>query len=116
MQVTGKIIKILPSQTGTGKNGQWIKQEFVIETMDQYLKKICCTAWGNIATNFDSYSVGEKITVSINVESREHNERWFTEVKAWKIDREGGQASSTSPTKTEIQNEPIADNSDNLPF
>ncbi len=113
-QITAKIIKILPAQTGTGKNGTWIKNEFVVETMDQYPKKVCISAWGDLASNIDSYSIGEKVTVHYNPESREYNERWFTELRAWKIERDG--AAKVSKPKEEKETNQVADNSDDLPF
>lgn len=116
-QISGRIIKILPSQTGAGKNGSWIKQDMVIETLDQYPKKICCTAWGDLATNLDSYEVGEKVTVHFNLESREYNDKWFTDVRAWKIEREGakpekpkGQPTADTATKS------VEEEDDPLPF
>ena len=31
MELSGKIIKILPLQSGQGKNGVWKKQDYVME-------------------------------------------------------------------------------------
>lgn len=116
-QISGKIIKILPVVTGQGKNGEWIKQEFVIETADQYPKKICCVAWGTMASNMDSYLVGERIIVHYNIESREYNEKWFTEVRAWKVDREGVHPAAKPKQETKKEDSEFTDgNSDNLPF
>ena len=47
MQLTAKLIQLLPLQTGTGKNGQWKKQEFVVETEGTYPKKVCISIWGD---------------------------------------------------------------------
>lgn len=113
-QITAKIIKILPAQTGTGKNGTWIKNEFVVETMDQYPKKVCISTWGDLASNIDSYQIGEKVTVHYNPESREYNEKWFTEIRAWKIERDG--AAKASRPKEETESNIVADTSDDLPF
>jgi hypothetical protein len=91
LDITGKLIKILPEQTGAGKKGTWVKQEFVIETSEQYPKKICCSAWGDKVDALKSFSEGDAIKVSFNLESREYNERWYTDVRAWKIEpAEGG--------------------------
>ena len=44
MQINGKLINLLPLQTGQGKNGnEWKKQEFILETSGQYPKKVCIT-------------------------------------------------------------------------
>lgn len=86
MEITGKIIRILPVQSGQGRNGEWKKQDFVLETNDQYPKKVCFTVWGD---KIDTFNIreGEELIVAITVESREYNERWYTNVQAWKVDR-----------------------------
>ncbi|MCF6183782.1 MAG: DUF3127 domain-containing protein [Bacteroidales bacterium] len=85
LEIKGKLIKKLPEQTGEGKFGKWIKQDFVIETQDQYPKKICFSAWGDKTDILKKFSEGDNITVSFNPESREYNERWYTDLRAWKI-------------------------------
>ncbi len=85
LEITGKLIKKLPEQTGEGKFGKWIKQEFIIETQDQYPKKICFSTWGDKTDFLKKVSEGDIITVSFNPESREYNERWYTDLRAWKI-------------------------------
>ncbi|MDP5139297.1 MAG: DUF3127 domain-containing protein, partial [Spirosomaceae bacterium] len=47
MDINGRVIQVLPEQTGEGKNGMWKKQDFVIETESQYPKKVCFTVWGD---------------------------------------------------------------------
>ena len=87
LEIVGKVVKVLPEQTGNGKFGTWVRQDFVIETEDQYPKKVCFSAWGDKADIVKNLSNGEKVTVSFNVESREYNERWYTDLKPWKIER-----------------------------
>ena len=88
MEITGKIIKILPLQTGTGKNGTWKKQDFVIETSAQIARKVCFSLWGDKIDQFNLQE-GEDAEVSFDLESREYNNRWYTEAKAWKIVKKG---------------------------
>lgn len=95
MEITGKLIEKLPQQTGQGRNGAWVKQEFIIETPDQYPRKVCIALWGERARDLDSINIGESINASINVESREFNGKWYTDVKAWKIEKIGAAPSST---------------------
>lgn len=115
-QISGKIIKILPAQTGSGKNGQWIKVEFVIETQDQYPKKVCLSTWGDKASNMDSYQIGEAVKVSFNPESREYNDKWFTELRVWKMEREGGKAQAKEELPQDKTQRTLAEESDDLPF
>ena len=80
----GTIIALLPLQTGQGKNGQWRKQDIIIETQDQYPKKVCISIWGD-KINESQLQIGNELNVSFDVESREYNGRYYTEVKAFKI-------------------------------
>ena len=85
LEITGTIIQIQPLQEGTSKSGNaWKKQDCVLETDAQYPRKICFNLFGD---NVDKYpvQVGQKVTVSIDLESREFNGRWYTDVRAWSI-------------------------------
>lgn len=84
MELTGKIIDILPAQEGEGKNGTWKKQNVIIEHGDKFPRKVCVTLWGELATQEKS-CIGKEIEASLDLESRENNGRWYTEVKAWKF-------------------------------
>lgn len=88
MELTGKVIRILPLQSGTGKNGIWKKQDFIIETAAQVPRKVCFSLWGDKIDQF-SLAEGEEAEVSFDLESREFNGRWYTEAKAWKIVKKG---------------------------
>ena len=98
MELVGKIIKILPLQEGQGANGPWKKQDYIIETEEQYPKKVCFNAWGDKITQFNVQE-GQSYKVSINIESREYNERWYTDVRAWKVEP-AGVAAAPPPANT----------------
>ena len=85
MQLTAKLIQVLQLQTGTGKNGQWQKQDIVVETTDQYPKKVCVAIWGN-KIDPKQLQVNSMLKIDFDVESREFNGKWYTDVKAWKIE------------------------------
>ncbi|MFM1899019.1 MAG: hypothetical protein RL577_1259 [Bacteroidota bacterium] len=91
MEITGKIIQVLSKQTGQGKNGTWEKQEYILEVPGTYPKKVCFNLWGDKIAKF-AIQEGQDLTVSIDVESREYNGRWYTDVKAWNV-----QAAGSSP-------------------
>lgn len=101
MEITGKIIEILPEKSGESARGPWRKQEYVLETDGQYPKKICFMAWGDKIDEF-GIAEGEVLTAAIDLESREFNGRWYTDVKAWKVSR-GGAATEPSPHGSEDQ-------------
>jgi hypothetical protein len=97
MDISGKILQLLPAQTGSGKNGQWKKQEFILETGDTYPKKVCIAVWGD-KIDLASFKMGDAIDVSFDVESREYNGKWYTDVKAWKVVSASKQKESARPT------------------
>ena len=119
MEISGKIIELLPEKSGESANGGWRKQEFILETEAQYPKKICFMVWGDKIDEF-KIQQGENLEVSIDVESREYNGRWYTDVKAWKVSRHGGDANSSQSFINENRNTPlIVDNpldGDDIPF
>jgi hypothetical protein len=86
MELSGKIIKVLPLQSGTGKNGVWKKQEYIIESNGQIPRKVCFSLWGDKIDQF-KLQEGLDAEVMFDIESREFNGRWYTEVKAWKVTR-----------------------------
>ena len=63
---------------------EWRKQEIIIQTEESYPKTICITLWGN--TIDEKLKQEDSIKASIDIESREFNGKWYTTVKAWKID------------------------------
>lgn len=85
MEVIGKIIAILPKVTGSNLKGTWEKQDMIIETLEQYSKTICLANWGE-KVNFSNLNIGTKVKAMINLESREYSDKWYTDVKVWKID------------------------------
>lgn len=115
LKITGAVTQILAEQSGEGRNGQWRKQEFILETEGNYPKQICVVQWGD---NIDKFGLqeGETITAHIDLASREYNGRWYTDVKAWKIER--GEAQAAPPAMDgEPFPEPTFDASDDgLPF
>jgi hypothetical protein len=98
MEITGKIIAVLPEQGGVSKIGnEWKKQEYVLETYDQYPKKVCFQLFGNDKIEQAAIQTGEDITVYFDIESREYNGRWFTNINAWKVERTTMGATAATP-------------------
>ena len=95
-EIRGKLFTTLAPKSGSGANGQWVIQEFVIETMDQFPKKVCLEAWNDKAQMVKSLTPGTEVIVAFNPESREYNGRWYTSLKVWKIDMAGAAAQPSS--------------------
>ena len=107
MDISGKIVNLLPEQNGQGKNGTWRKKEFVIETEAQFPKKVCFSICGE-KIDQSPLKEGEKVTVSFDLESREFNGRWYTEAKAWKV-QGSGKNNDPAPPDDSFGNEPLPD-------
>jgi hypothetical protein len=85
MNLTAKLVQLLPLQSGESKNGTWRKQDVIVITEGQYPKKICVSIWGD-KINESQLQVGNSLIMSYELESREFNNKWYTDVKAWKIE------------------------------
>ena len=115
MKLTAKISQLLPLQTGSGKNGEWKKQDFIVETGELYPKKICISVWGD-KINPTVLVVGNELNIDFDIESREYNGRWYTDLKAWKIELVNA-VQETTRTTTERTNPPEEIDSDEVaPF
>ena len=120
LEISGKIVEILEVKSGQSANGEWRKQEYVLETEAQYPKKVCFMAWGDKIDQFNIQQ-GETVAVSIDLESREYNGRWYTDVKAWKVSRDDTTAGSPPPFADQDRYEPLSMDgspigSDDIPF
>lgn len=114
MELKGRVIQLLPLQSGMGKKGQWRKQEFVVETQSQYPKKVCLSIWGDKIDQF-GITEGDEVNVAVDLESREYNGKWYTEARAWKVEKSGGSSSPSAPPPP--MEEPMDNGgSDDLPF
>lgn len=101
MEIKGKIIEVLEEQSGQTAKGGWRKQQYILETESQYPKKICFMVWGDKIDDF-KIQQGDELEVSIDIESREFNGRWYTDVRAWKVEKLGGtQAQGNNPPPPE---------------
>ena len=112
MEVKGRIFKVMDPLTGQSSRGQWKKQEFIIETTEQYPRKVCFAVW-NDKISIASLTPNQVINIHFNAESREYNGRWYTELSAWKMDTEGATAINDMPPPPQ---EIMQAEEDSLPF
>ena len=87
MEISGKIIQVLPLQEGVGKNSgnPWKVQSYVLETQEQYPRKVCFEIFGEDKIKNNLCQIDDIVTVSFDIESREFNGRWYTSIRAWKV-------------------------------
>lgn len=117
LKITGTIQQVLDEVSGESRNGAWRKQEFILETEGQYPKPVCIVVWGD---NIDQFGIeqGKRITASIDIQSREYNGRWYTDVKAWRVDHADAGDGPPPPDPNEPFPEPTFEDGDDdgLPF
>lgn len=126
MEITGKIIAVLPPQSGvSAKTGNpWMNQEYVLETHDQYPRKMMFRVFGEDKIKQMNIQSGEELTVSFDIDASEYQGRWYNRINAWAVNRNMQQPMSqeqdvmaapqaaTFPPAQEISTE----SADNLPF
>jgi hypothetical protein len=116
MELTAKLTQVLPLQRGTGKTGnEWRKQDIIVETAGQYPKKVCISIWGD-KINEKILQTGNMLNISFDVESREFNGRWYTDVKAWKVEAAGNTGGDNSYADEMPPGVQYNDSQDDLPF
>lgn len=125
MEIKGKIIHVLPLQSGVGKASgkEWKKQEYVLETQETYPKKVCFNLFGD-RIDQNPVQIGDDVTVSFDLESREFNGRWYTDVRAYRIEKVAGMPPVSTAPASGIPGDfppapadlPAAGPNDDLPF
>jgi hypothetical protein len=97
MDIVGKIIQVLPLQEGISKTGNpWKSQSYVLETQEQYPRKVCFEIFGEDRIKNNPCNVDDVVTVSFDIESREYNGRWYTSIRAWRV-QQGNMLSQAAP-------------------
>lgn len=98
MDLVGKVIQVLPPQEGVGRNGNpWKLQGYVLETLDQYPRKVHFEVFGEDRIKQNPCEIDQLVTISFDIESREFNGRWYTSIRAWRIQQGDTTQAATSP-------------------
>ncbi len=125
MEFTGKIIAVLGVRSGVSKStgNEWKVQEFVIESHDQYPKRMCFEVFGTDKLQQFNIQVGEEMTVSFDIDARQWNDRWFNSIRVWQVNRNVAAPAAPQPAAPVMDNPfpqaPVADgggSADDLPF
>lgn len=128
MEISGKIIAVLPERGGVSKTGnEWKTQEYVIETHEQYPRKMCFNIFGADKIAQFNIQIGEELTVSFDINAREYQGRWYNDIRAWKVERgtAGGEvpyqaaapvAPMVNAPKVDTPNFSASNEADDLPF
>ena len=91
MEITGKIIAVLPANSGTSARtgNPWMSQTYVIETQGQYPKKLAFDVFGEERIKQFNIQQGEELTVRFDIDAHEYNNRWFNQIRAFNVEKSG---------------------------
>lgn len=98
MDLTGKIIAILPASSGTSQRtgNPWMSQDYVIEVPGQYPRRMVFRVFGEDRIKMFNIQIGEEMTVQFDIDAHEYQGRWFNDIRAFNVFR--GQPAQSVPT------------------
>lgn len=86
MDITGRFIKILPEVRGESQRGPWVRGGFVIETDSDYPRQVAFTLFGeDRIAMINGIALNSPVVVTFSPESREFNERWYTDLRCIRV-------------------------------
>ncbi len=86
MKIQGKLHQILDMQSGIAKNGnEWQKQPILIDTEAKFNNIIAVDLFGDTIEKIQNLQIGAFVEVKLNISSKEHNGRYYTNVSAWDV-------------------------------
>lgn len=99
MEVTGKLIAAMPTQSGVSQRSgnPWMSREYVIEIPGQYPKKMCFKIFGEDRLKQFNLRKDETVTVQFDIDAHEYNGRWFNEIQAYNVLRPQQAAPAPAP-------------------
>lgn len=120
----GTIASFGEIKEGTGRTGRvWQRQNIVIDYQvgESYTEHLVVTADADTIKDIDTLGlkVGDKVTVTGKVSSREWNGRWFTDVEVYKIIPNKPKDAATPATAPAKKDDPLSvfdDPKEDLPF
>ena len=92
MEIQGKVIAVLPERSGVSARGEWKSQTYVIETQEQYPKKMAFDVFGADRIASFGIQLGEVINVSFDIDAHEYQGRFFNQIRAWNVVHQTQQA------------------------
>ena len=107
MDITGKIIAAVPERSGVSQRSgsEWKAASYVLETQEQYPKKICFDVFGADRIEQFNIQVGDVMTVSFDIDAHEYNGRWFNSIRAFRVNRD---VQAATPAEVPMPEAPAA--------
>jgi hypothetical protein len=98
-EVEGKLHKKFDTEN---KTDTFQAREFVIQTEGQYPQFVKFQLTQDRCQLVDSHNEGDQVKVYFDLRGREWNEKYFTNLNAWKIDKQTvNEAAATNPVTNE---------------
>ena len=104
MEIIGKAIAALPVKSGVSKKTgeQWQSREYVIETQEQYPKKMCFEVFGIDKLKEFNIRNNDLIKVNFDITAREYNGKWYNYIRAWKVEHVSQDTPAVGATATQV--------------
>ena len=107
MEITGKIIAVLPPKQGVSQStgNAWMCQDYVLETQEMHPKKVCFNVFGAEKIQEMNIQLGETLTVSLEINANEYQGKWYNQVRGWKVVRvsvQGQQQAQVPPQGCQV--------------
>lgn len=131
MELSGRIIAVLPERSGMSARGEWKVQSFVVETHEQYPHKMVFSVFGAERLQRFNIKSGDEVTVFFDIDAHEYQGRWFNDIRAFDVRQldaaaaqAAGQAAAAAPQTTQAAPAPFppaqpdaaGESTDDLPF
>lgn len=103
------------------KTASFQTREFVIQTQEQYPQYVKFQLVQDRCSSIDAFQEGDQINVFFDLRGREWQEKYFTNLQAWKIEKAGESSGTAGEALVTKSSEPdsfatAAENFDDLPF
>lgn len=86
--IQGKIIQAFEPRSGQNERGQWMAQDFLLESFDQpYSRKCLFSVWGAERLQQFNLKEGDDVAVDLDIDAREYNGRYYNSLRAWRVTR-----------------------------
>lgn len=123
MDLNGTVVAILPEQRFNGKNGEVVKNFFILETKEQYPQKIKFEVFGDDKWKQMRVVTGQDVSVQFDIKGAEWQGKYFVNLQAWKVtpigngQQQASASASPSPApQQQVQQYNAHTNDESLPF
>lgn len=111
MEMSGRITQVFEPRGGVSARtgNSWKVQQFLLETIEQYPKRLCFEVFGEDKLNLFNIQVGQELTVSFDIDAHEYQGRWYNQIRAWKVEPiQVGAAPAAQPIAADPMAAPVA--------